>query len=410
MRRTDGRACRALVLAAALGVLACHPAQAQVQSPGPAAAEPMEQPDQVDGWPKFSLETVAAAEVGGMSAKSGPDRSGSLDLRFDSIALLELDDSTQLDAFFQYKSKEPRPLTDPNRNLFSNQGAGRRNGGRFKELYLRKGDWRFGKFVQDFGRGFDLLPGPFATDLVEEPEDGYEPSEMWGVEKLHVFDDENGGWRQISVSAFMIDRTFLHETFPYNEGRIRYKDGGVGNTKLPENVMVTWDVLNQPAWNGSQFSYQASVIRWGQAYGAERGEWWTTLGGDINIPLEGTVEDTLRGRYSQLRFYVEAVRRDNFDGVAGRTRQFLSGAAEYLVGPWVFDLTTTQRWTDDRVTGSERDTLYTASIGYSLPSDTVAAISVATENVGGRDGVYAGLRLTQTLTSCSRCLVKGRHY
>jgi hypothetical protein len=345
-----------------------------------------------------------------MWAGQGRNRPDNIDLRFDSIALLELDDSTQLDAFFQYKSKEPRPLSDPNRELFANQGAGRRNGGRFKELYLRRGDWRYGKFVQNFGRGFDLLPGPFATDLVEEPEDGYEANEMWGVEKLHVYDDESEGWKQISFAAFMIDRTFLHETFPSTVGRIRYRDGGGGNTRLPENVMATWDVINQPVWRSAHLSYQASVIRWGRSYAAGKGEWWTTLGADVSIPLKGTVADTLSGRYSQLRLYVEGARRDNFDGVAGRTRQFLSGTAEYLAGPWVFDLTTTQRWTRDRATGTEHAGLYTAAIGYALPSDTVAQLSIASEKVGGRDGVYAGLRLTQVFTTCNRCLAHGRFY
>jgi hypothetical protein len=157
-------------------------------------------------------------------------------------------------------------------------------------------------------------------------------------------------------------------------------------------------------------NYQASAIRWGKAYGAGRGEFWTTVGADLSIPLGGSVADTLRNHYSQISLFVEGARRDNFDGVAGRLRQFLSGSMEYLNGPWVLDLTTTQRWTDDRLTASQHDTLYTASIGFSLPSDTVAAVSVATERVGGRDGVYAGLRLTQTLTSCNRCLAKGRFY
>ena len=417
--RADRRPLRAALLAC-VGALAAaaSPALAQSalingqaratgQTVLPAKPDPV---GTVGAWPKLSFETVGAVEYAGMSADSGRERPGSVDLRFDSIALLELNDALQIDAFFQYKSKQPRPLTDPNRDLFANQGAGRRNGGRFKELYVRNGDWRYGKFVQDFGRGFDQLPGPFATDFVEEPEDGYEAAEMLGVERLHVFDNENGGWQQISVSAFMIDRTPLHETFPYNEGRIRYKDGGVGNTRLPENVMVTWDVLNKPVGHWAHMNYQASVIRWGKAYGAQKGEWWTTLGGDISIPIGGSVADTLRGRYSQLHLFIEGARRDNFDGVDGRTRQFLSGSAEYLNGPWILDLTTSQRWTSDRLTGKEHDKLYTATIGYALPSDTVAAISMAKEQVGGREGVYAGLRLTQTLTTCNRCLTKGRPF
>lgn len=59
-----------------------------------------------------------------------------------------------------------------------------------KELY---GDYRIGKFVQDFGRAYALLPGAQAADFIEETEQGYEPSEMFGLEKLHVFEDESHG-------------------------------------------------------------------------------------------------------------------------------------------------------------------------------------------------------------------------
>lgn len=47
--------------------------------------------------------------------------------------------------------------------------------------------------------------------------------------------------------------------------------------------------------------------------------------------------DTLSIRYSQLRLHV--------DGDAGCARHLLSGTAEYLVGPWVFDLAATQTFT-----------------------------------------------------------------
>jgi hypothetical protein len=154
-------------------------------------------------------------------------------------------------------------------------------------------------------------------------------------------------------------------------------------------------------------SYQASAIRWGKTYGAEKAEFWTTVGADLSMPVHGSVADTLGGRYTQLRFYVEATRRDNFQGVAGRTRDFLSGSAEYMSGPLVFDLTTAQRWTTDRFAPDQKDESYTGSIAYTLPSQTVIAVSAAHEKVGDREGLYAGLRFTQTLTVCSRCQVKG---
>lgn len=277
---------------------------------------------------------------------------------------------------FQFKAREPRPAGDPNRDLFVNQGAGRKVGGKFKELYVRYDTSRVGKFVQNFGRAYVLLPGPFSADFIEEPDQGYEPSEMLGIEKLHVFGSEKYGWQQISVSAFMVDRTPLHRSFPYDEGQIHYKDGGVGNTHLPTNVMVTYDVLNLPVGHGAQATFQASAIRWGRTYGVPRGESWTTLGGDISIPLGNTVRRTLQRRYTELHLYAEGARRANFEGMPGRDRNYVTEAAEYMRGPWQFDLSATQRWTTDPVMPIQRDRIYTGTIGHNFPSQSLILLSV----------------------------------
>jgi hypothetical protein len=374
------------------------------------AGPPVEHDVSVGSWPKIGLDTTVAVELAGFSAESGRDRGAGPSLRLDASFLAEFNDSLSLAALFQVKPREPLPADDPNRDFFINQGAGRREGGKFKELYIRYGDWRVGKFVQAFGRAYALLPGPYAADLIEEPEEGYEPSDMLGVEKIYVFNDESKGWRQLTLSAFMVDRTVLHESFPYNEGRIHYRDGGVGNTKAPENLMATFDVFNRPVGNWAHLNYQASAIRWGKTYGTDRGEIWTTLGADLTVPLRGTIAETLRGEYAQVVVYAEGARRDNFEGVAGRARNWVSGSVEYLTGPWTFDFTTTQRWTTDRADPTRYDRLYSATAGYGLPTNTLAAVSLAHETIGGRSGVYAGLRITQTLTTCDRCLVKGRPY
>ncbi len=365
---------------------------------------------EVGGWPKLSFDTLASLEYAGLSASGGPHRGPDVNLRVDSTFLAEFNDTLSLDGLFQVKSRSPLSTTDPNKDLFINQGAGRNEGGKMKELYVRYGDYRFGKFVQDFGRGYAFLATPIAADFLEEPEEGYELADMIGVERLHVFGNESTGWRQLSVSVFMADRTFLHQSLGYNEGMVKLQNGGVGNTRYPENVMLTYDVLNQPVGGWGQVNYQASVVRLGKTYGAERGEVWGTLGADLNIPLHGSVADTLSGRYSQLRLYVEGVRRENFNGFAGRARSYLSASAEYMRGPLVLDLTTSQRWTTDRVEPLQRDELYTVSLGYTLPSQTVAAFAIGHEKVADRQGLYAGLRFTQTLTTCSRCIARGKYF
>lgn len=364
----------------------------------------------VGNWPRLSFATIANFEFSGLSASDGPDRGPQPYVRFDSTALIDVNDKLSFDGLFQFKARQPRPVDDPNKDLFINQGAGRRVGGKFKELYARYETWRVGKFVQNFGRAYVLLPGPFAADFVEEPDQGYEPSEMLGVEKIHVFETEKYGWQQISVSAFMVDRTFLHRSFPYDEGQIRYRDGGIGNTKYLENIMLTYDVLNAPLGHGAQMSFQASAIRWGRTYGAEKREFWTTLGADVAIPLAGSVDDTLSGRYTQLRLYVEGAHRSNFLGVRDASRTYLSGSTELLTGRWQFDLTTTQRWTTDPVVPKRKDELYTGTIGYNLPLQSLVLFSVADEKVGDRHDVYAGIRLQQTFTNCSRCMTRGRAY
>lgn len=420
MRRAEGiKRSVHVACACAAAVAVLHPSAAPAQStplsnaagghavglkaPG-MGAEP------VDDFPKISFSTLANLELAGMAASSGPSRDPRPSLRFDSTLLANLSDDLSVDGLFQFKPRQPLRADDPNKDLFINQGASRREGGKMKELYVRYGDYRVGKFVQDFGRAYTLLPGPYAADFIEETEQGYEPTEMIGVERIHVFDDESSGWRQLSLSAFMVDRTFLHQSFPYNEGTIHAKSGGVGNTRLPENVMVTYDVLNQPLGNWAQLTWQASAIRWGRTHAAERGERWVALGGDLAIPLVSSVASTLARGYSQVRLYLEVVRRHDFEGVAGRDRDFLSASAEYLTGSWILDATTTQRWTRQRELALQKDRLYTATIGYKLPSQTIVSFGVAQERVDQRSGVYAGIRLTQTFTTCSRCMTKGHAY
>jgi hypothetical protein len=394
-----------LALAAAVWFVAASAALAQSPA-GDAQSVPANPnpPEGVDTWPKIAFETIAALEYGGINFDNGPARGPDVKLWFDSTFIAQINANLSLDGLFQFKPRQPLSASDPNQQLFINQAPGLEEGGKMKELFVRYGSYRAGKFVMDFGRAYNLLPSFQAQDFVAEAEQGYEPADMLGVEWIHVFDNENAGWQQLSLSALMVDRTFLHESFPYNEGLIHYRDGGVGNTRWPENVMVTWDVLNRPVGNWAHMNYQVSAIRWGRTYGAERGEFWTTLGADLTIPVQGSVADTLYGRYSQLFFYVEAARRENFQGLAGRTRDFLNASAEYMVGPWVLDLSTSYRWTTDRIAPLQKDRLYVASIGYALPSRTVVSLTAAHETVAGRAGAYFGLRLTQVITICSVCL------
>lgn len=173
--------------------------------------------------------------------------------------------------------------------------------------------------------------------------------------------------------------------------------------------MVTYDAFNVPVSHGAQATFQASAIRWGRTFGVPRGEFWTTLGGDVSIPLGNSVRRTLQRKYAQVHLYVEGARRANSGGMPGRNRNFLTEAGELIQGPWQVDLSATQRWTTDPLVPTQQDRIYTGTIGRSFASQSTVLLSVARERVADRTGVYAGIRLVQTLTSCSRC-ASGRAY
>jgi hypothetical protein len=57
-----------------------------------------------------------------------------------------------------------------------------------------------------------------------------------------------------------------------------------------------------------------------------------------------------------------------------------------------------------------KDELYTGTVGYQFPTQSLVMLSLASEKVGDRHGIYAGIYLQQTLTTCSKCFTRGRDY
>ena len=298
-----------------------------------------------------------------------------------------------------------RQLVDPldgSRSAFANEGL------YAEELYAQ---WtnqifkvRAGKFAQKFGRAWYLTPGIYGQNFVSD----YQLAEQMGVEASWVFLPYQFGQHQISISDFMADRTFLSESLFFNRGRTNISAGGPGNTKDPQSYVLSYDASNVPLPFGA-LSYQASYAWLGQGLGDTGVEHRASFGVNANIPLNGGVAETLRGRFSQIRLMGEAVRRWDANGVAGQRMDYLTGAMEYVQGNWVFDLSATGRWTT-YLGQTTADRLAQATIGYNLPMDTTVALGVAYQRTGGVDGLYVGLQLTYTYTSCDRCMILAKHY
>jgi len=355
----------------------------------------------VGGWPKIGFETEVNLEYDVF--KGDRERIGSaLNLQAEHQTLLEFDDNWSISNLLTLE-----PGEDPesgktkfleNHELFVEELFGRWN----NQLV----NVRFGKFAQNFARAWYLTPGLYGQDFVGD----YAIAETLGIDGQFDLGFPSFGLHQITVSTFMDDTTFLSESLFHDRGRLAYDDGGPGNTRGLHSFGITYDATNLPIAKNVEANYQLSFVSLGAGKGTEADEHRFAASFDVNIPLNGgTIAQTLQGRFEELRLFAEGVHFDSADGFNGHGRNYLTGATEFVHGPWVVDLTATERWSNGPGL-HDYDSLQSVALGYALPSDTTVAIGMARERAAGESGVYFGISLSQTLTICDRCLIRGRHY
>ena len=356
----------------------------------------------VGAWPKVGFETAVNFEYDHY-AQHGSASSGAFNVQAEHQTLIEFDNHWSVSNLL---TLEPGQDPTPGKEQFLSD----------HELYAEElfGRWnnelvnvRFGKFAQNFARGWYLTPGLYGQDFAGD----YGLAETVGADAQFDLGFPSAGLHQVSISTFMVDRSFLSQSLIYNRGQVHYQDGGPANTKGLDSFVMSYDATNVPVGPHAALNYQLSAATLGGGLGADGAERRYSAGADVNVPLfGGTIGQTLHGRFNELRVFGEVVHYDRADGVNGRHRNYATGAVELVNGPWVLDLAATDRWMKDVMSPTVHDTMRTISIGYSLPSDTSVALGVSRETVDGDKGVIVGLSISQTFTLCDRCLIRGRHY
>jgi len=360
---------------------------------------PWQPPKSTNPWPKIGTEAQFQAEYDQFSLPATPTTRQFV-LAAQHQTLLELDNHWWFSNLLTLQ-----PLADPRIGKTTVLG---REGLFAEELY---GQWnnqifkvKFGKFGQNFARAWYLTPGVYGQDFNSD----YALSEDIGVEASYVFVPETFGRHQISVSDFMTDRTVFSRSLFNDRGQVHLSDGGPANTDAPKSWVFSYDAANVPIGLAA-LDYQLSYATLARGMGDTGQERRMAAGFNINAPLNRSTEETLRGHFTELRFIAEAVRLLDADGVAGQRRDYLTEAFEYVTGTWVIDASETDRWTHN--SGSTvHDSLSAVSLGKNLPSDTTVALGVARHDEGGVESWWAGLQLSQTLTTCNRCLIRSKHY
>ena len=360
---------------------------------------PWQPPKTTNPWPKVGTEFQFQAEYDQFTLPATPTTRQFV-LAAQHQTLVELDEHWWFSNLLTLQ-----PMQDP---PFGKTSVLGKEGLFAEELY---GQWnnqifkvKAGKFAPNFARAWYLTPGVYGADFNSD----YALSEDIGVEASYVFVPETFGRHQVSVTDFMADRTLLSRSLIHDRGPQHLSDGGPGNTEAPKSWVFSYDAADVPLGLAAM-DYQLSYATLARGQGDTGQERRLSAGFNINSPINRSTEETLRGHFTELRFIAEGVRLWDADGVAGQRRDYLTVAAEYVTGTWVLDASETERWT--RNPGSTvHDSLTALSIGKNLPSDTTVALGVARHNEGGAESWWAGLQLSQTLTTCNRCLIRSRHY
>lgn len=377
-------------------------AMGAMQAPTPLSADESSLPGIVREWPKLGSETAVNLEFDHRTGESDPD-GGALNLQGNQQFLLEFDRHFSISNLWTLQ-----PLDDiqPGRTRVLGRHA------LFvEELFARWDNQvvniRAGKFAQNFARGWYLVPGLYGQDFTGD----YALAETNGADIQIALNRNHHGLHTISVSAFNYDHTFLSDSLINRRGPLHIADGGAGNTRAPKSFVVSYDGTNIPAGHNIALDYQVSYANLAKGVDGDSNEHRYAASADIQVPLGGgTIEQTLRGRFNELRLFAEAVRIDHVRGFSGFRADYQTVAAEVASGPWVFDLSGSLRRLRDDFGNVVKDDLQTASIGYNLPSDTVVALGVSREYESGQRGWLFGISIAQVITTCDRCLIRSRHY
>lgn len=240
------------------------------------------------------------------------------------------------------------------------------------------GDWRFraGKQSLDsFGRAWAEHPGIFAADFAED----YKLAEALGVSAgARILDHPDFGRHRADGAVFMLDNTILSQSYlsrPARGGllterpaRLRYDDGGAGNTRGPASWMLTMAGGDFDLMPGLSYGIGHMTLKRGEGGTGGRAT-------DEHRQVAHVAYDFEVAKGATLTPLVELARLRNvdFDGTDPASGAAVFGRSDYatarLTGRWdgwaAVAGTTSRANSQPAAAGAlTRDRLYHASVEY----------------------------------------------
>jgi len=236
-----------------------------------------------------------------------------------------------------------------------------------------------GKFAPSFGQAWDVTPGLFGTELVED----YEITEMFGVGFALPLDSGDRGIHTVRANSFLVDTTFLSESMFSNRGRVSRSDGGPANTGKLNNFTATLDGKNMAALPGLSYSLGFAYLSAGEGDLAD--ETGYSLGLLQEFDLDNATKVGINGEIAHF---------NNAGGSFDDATYYTAGLS-LARGPWHGEIAGTIRDTGFDGGGSATAQFIQFSSGYDFGNDLDISAGYAYGDDDGTDSHVFGIRLTK---------------
>jgi len=236
-----------------------------------------------------------------------------------------------------------------------------------------------GKFNPQFGMFWGAAPGIYGNNFAE--------NDYWLTEGIGAgagIRFAGLGQDSLSLSAWFRDNTALSTSLfdrprfgqpsTVRPGRLRYGNGGAGNTHGPTSATLSWRAQDAAGIDGLQTNVDLASLDHGTD--GTRRQTMLAVGAQYQIPLSGDWS------LAPLAEYVGIWNLGGAPGGVGQDRTYLNAGTALNWGGWQASAVFGLRDTEGGPT-SPRDRLYTASVGYTFDNGIGLQAAWARQRISG---------------------------
>jgi hypothetical protein len=310
-------------------------------------------------YPNIGMDWDSSFQYDYVHNNSGTDKTGTA-AYVDINPVVYLRFSPQAQIWLDIELAPGSQVTAGENEFFKNMGVTIND---LNYLYTAEKYWfRIGKYQIPFGQASNVAPGLYTGDVVGDYDfDGY----IGGVFAYRINAGELGIF-QPTVGTHFVDTTLLSKTYFQGGVRTKESDGGPANTESLESYSLVLDWSAIPSFYNLQM--QAGYIFNAKGEGDEKSEDAYTVSAQyfFTPSSNNLLGPQLSGHFFAIVPFVEYVKFDNKDGVAGAKETYLTTSLTANYGQWSLGLTRTEIDASGTGGGGPDDYLNELSVQYTF--------------------------------------------